>query len=125
MLNPDQEQQLKTITILYVEDEDMMRANLAILLGRKIRTVELAANGQEGVEKFQQCNPDLIITDLEMPVMNGLEMIERIREINRDVPIIILTAFSDDTHQSKHASARLIKPVMKNDLFQAILNCLP
>lgn len=124
MIGESEEQQLKTINVLYVEDEDLMRENMGMLLRRKVNSVDMAANGKEGLERFQAKRPDIVITDIEMPVMNGIEMITKIKEIDDSRPIIIITAFSDDMHRSELANARLIKPILKDDLFQTILKCI-
>lgn len=86
---------LKTLSILYVEDEQEIQELFAESFQIKFAEVYLANNGKEGLEKFIQHSPDLIITDLKMPVMDGLTMIEKIREINETIPIIVITAYSD------------------------------
>ncbi len=55
----------------------------------------IANNGEEGLEKYKKINPDIIITDIMMPKLDGLEMTKRIREENETIPIIVLSAFSD------------------------------
>ncbi len=114
------EEALKSLSVLYVEDEDLMRENMGMLLRRKVKQVYMASNGREGLEKFHTEKPDLIITDIEMPVMNGLEMIEEIRKTDPGIPIMVITAFSDESHKSDKANARLIKPILKDDLFRTI-----
>jgi DNA-binding NarL/FixJ family response regulator len=54
-----------------------------------------AQNGREAIEKAQQLNPDLVVTDLSMPVMNGLEEARVLKQLMPDVPVIIYTAYSD------------------------------
>jgi DNA-binding NtrC family response regulator len=79
--------------LLIAEDEDRMRRLLGMLLSNSGHELELAADGQQAWEKFQQTPPDLLITDLRMPNMGGMELIERVRELDPDVPIIVITAF--------------------------------
>ena len=55
----------------------------------------MAKNGQQGFEFFEKYKPDLIITDIQMPVMTGTKMIKLIKEINSNIPIVIITAFND------------------------------
>jgi YesN/AraC family two-component response regulator len=83
------------LKVLYVEDEMYLREEIATFLKRRIGKLYLAEDGAEGVAIFQRERIDLVITDLKMPSMGGLEMAKRIREIDADVPIIITTAISD------------------------------
>lgn len=86
---------LKDLTILCVEDEDGVRDSLVEYLNKRFKTVYAAFNGEDGLEKYNQDHPDIIITDIQMPVMNGLEMSRIIRETDKDIPIIIVSAFND------------------------------
>jgi DNA-binding response OmpR family regulator len=54
--------------------------------------VDLVYNGKEGLEHFESFKPDVIVSDIEMPVMNGLEMVKKIRETDTDIPIVFTTA---------------------------------
>lgn len=116
---------LKEVTVLYVEDEEQVRHNIGLALKRRVKQVELAENGQEGLDRFRTFHPDIIITDLEMPVMNGLEMIRKIREAcKRDCPIIVLTAYRDEEHFTEQADAYLYKPVIIDELETLIARLL-
>ena len=87
----------KSLSALYVEDEDQIKGIVNSLLGNLFGTMLLASNGEEGLELFNQNkdNIDIIITDINMPKMNGLEMCEAIRKVNTSVPIIITSAHND------------------------------
>lgn len=87
--------QLATISILYVEDEEIIVKAMSRFLKRSIGTVHVAQNGAEGLELFLQHRPDIVITDIQMPIMNGLEMAAEIRNIDTEVPIILTTAFNE------------------------------
>ncbi len=89
------EQLIRKLKILYVEDDLVHREELSDYLSRRVGRLYLAENGEQGLEKFETVNPDLVITDLRMPKMSGIELAEKIREINKTVPIIVLTALSD------------------------------
>lgn len=82
-----------TPLVLLVEDNNDLRAFLKVQLGEFYR-VELAENGQEGMEKAMQLLPDLILTDVMMPVMDGIQMMDRLKnEITTShIPIVLLTA---------------------------------
>ena len=86
---------LRKTNVLYVEDDDNTREELEFFLQKKVNRLFIAKNGQEGFELFEENRPDLIITDIQMPVLNGIKMIQKIKEIDASVPIIIITAFND------------------------------
>ena len=81
--------------ILLVEDEDSLRILYGMELSEMGYEIILAKDGQKAIEKFSQGNPDLVIMDLKLPDMDGLDVICRILEGNPNVPVIINTAYSD------------------------------
>ena len=85
----------KVKSILYVEDEKFVQEELAEILENFCETLYLADDGFQGLEIFYQKSPDLIISDIKMPIMDGLDMAKRIKEENPKIPIIFTTAFSD------------------------------
>lgn len=115
---------LKDLTVLLVEDEQFPREAIGRFLQSQVAAVHLAANGLEGLELFSTVQPDVVITDLEMPVMNGLEMIRRIRALSRNVPIIIATGYDDDQHKTDLADRTLIKPIVFSTLLETLESCL-
>lgn len=114
---------LKELTVLYVEDEDMMRESVVMLLKRRFKDVLVACNGAEALDIFKSNKVDVIITDLQMPVMDGMELAKHIREID-NTPIVVVSAFNDESHQVPEANGRLTKPIKKNDLFDIVLECV-
>lgn len=115
---------LKTLVVLIVEDEELMRNNLAMILKRKVKEVIVAENGKEGLEKYIERMPDIVITDLAMPVMDGSEMTRLIREKNAESCVIVVTAYSEDQHPCEGATHRLMKPLMKDRLLEAMSECV-
>ena len=85
---------LKEFKVLLVEDEEKLASLLKNCIGDKFYSFSLAKDGKEGLEKFLQINPDIIITDIMMPNLTGIEMAKEIRKLDADIPIIILSAFS-------------------------------
>ncbi len=85
------------ITVLYVEDEENIRTAISSLLTPLFKDILLAINGEDGLELFKkhQDSIDLIVTDINMPKLNGLEMLEKIKEISPFVPMLITTAHND------------------------------
>lgn len=111
-------------TVLYVEDEPVARLSIGTFLKRQVGELYLAENGREGFEFFESHRPQVVITDLEMPVMNGMEMIRRIRELDNDTPIIITTAYDDKAHRCEQADRVILKPIIFNELLKVINECV-
>lgn len=91
-------------TILHVDDSETMRQMIRMCLGAKYK-VMFANNGQEACEVFEKEKIDLIITDINMPVMNGIELIKNIRLTNKEICIMTLTTESDDDIRTKGYNA--------------------
>jgi len=86
---------LKELKVLLVEDEKNLASLLKSAIGDSFYSFSISCNGEEGLEKFIDLNPDIVITDIMMPKMTGLEMAKEIRDINPTLPIIILSAYSE------------------------------
>ena len=89
-------------TILVVDDDDDMREHIASEL-RSFFVIETACNGEEALQKIQEQRPDLIVSDVRMPGMNGFELTRKIRQDKElsDLPIILLTAITDEEKMVK------------------------
>jgi len=115
---------LKDIDILYVEDEDEIRDTLANILRRHIRNLYLASNGEQGLELFKEKKPDIVVTDIQMPIKNGMAMAREIKEIDPNIKVIITTAFGETEYLIEaieiEVSGYLIKPINKNKLFSSL-----
>lgn len=116
--------QLSELTALYVEDEPVARMSIGTFLKRQMGELYTAENGKEGLELFEAHRPRVVITDLEMPVMNGMEMIRKIRELDDGTPIIITTAYDDEAHRCDLADRVILKPIIFNELLKVIGDCL-
>ena len=86
---------LKNIVPLYVEDDENLKDEVLIGLKRRFDKIICASNGKEGLDKFREFKPDVIISDIKMPVMDGIEMSSLIRKENKNIPIVLTTAFSE------------------------------
>jgi len=86
---------LKTLKILIVEDEKRLAQLLKEAIGDYFFSVVIAKDGNEGFRKFKSIKPDIVITDIMMPLCDGLEMTTKIKEIDEYIPIIVLSAHSD------------------------------
>ena len=110
--------------ILIVEDENIARMYLKTILSKTIKEIYTASNGKEGLELFVKIKPDLIITDLEMPIMDGIEMVKQIRKTNMKIPIIVTTAYNDDEHKIDNVQGRVLKPIIINEMISKINDLL-
>ncbi len=86
---------ISKLKLLYVEDNSQIRGETTELLEEIIGSVITAENGKEGLELFLKERPDLVITDIQMPVMDGLEMVKEIRKVDKDVPVIVVSAHTE------------------------------
>ncbi|MBF0592529.1 MAG: response regulator [Nitrospirae bacterium] len=111
-------------SLLYVEDEDNVREGLLRFLQRRFKIVYTGRDGQEGLEQFKSHRPDIIITDIQMPLMDGLEMVNAIKEISPSTPVIITTAFNEIPYLMKaielHIDSYIKKPIIKEEIISAI-----
>jgi len=87
---------LKRSKVLYVEDDRVIRSIFEKSLEKLVGRLFTATNGKEGLEVFQDMKPDIVISDVSMPQMNGIEMVKQIRNIDKDVPVLITTAYDAD-----------------------------
>ena len=89
---------LKRLTILYVEDDDIIRNELSQLFANFFYQVLVAKNGKEGLRTFleNQDTIDIVLTDINMPLYNGIEMVKKIRNIDSKISVIFATAYSDN-----------------------------
>ena len=117
---------LKKTTVLYVEDDEHTREELEFFLRNKVERLYIGKNGQEGFELFEKYNPDFIVTDIQMPVLNGIDMIKKIKEKNPKVPIVIITAFNDTDYLFQaiklNVSNYLTKPLNLYSLSDVLLS---
>lgn len=86
---------LKELKILFVEDEVNISKLLKDAIAEYFYSFTVASNGEEGFQKFLSVKPDIVITDIMMPELDGLDMTIKIKEVNEETPIIVLSAFSE------------------------------
>jgi PAS domain S-box-containing protein len=114
----------KSMRILYVEDDEALQQELTLLLSDIFETIILASNGKEGLEAFKKEPYDLVITDIRMPVMDGIKMIEEIRQINPKQPIIVTSAHNEVEYLVKliHLGVDnfITKPLSSDPIFETL-----
>lgn len=114
------------LNILVVEDDLPSRVFISTILKGYFQNIFMAENGQEGLEVFKEHSPDIIVSDIGMPVMNGLDMARYIRRINPRVPIILTTAFDNKSVLLEAIelgiNSYIIKPVQKEQMITVLEN---
>ncbi|WP_416560870.1 response regulator [Limnohabitans sp. yimb22184] len=121
-----------TATILLVDDEELLRAGVQEMLEIQGYNVITAANGQHALECLDAQPIDLIITDLVMPKMNGIDFVQQLRQVRPDVPVIVVSGstrnimqrYGIDTIQVPGADASLPKPFKGVDLVAQVRQLL-
>lgn len=118
----------KKISVLYVEDEELLRNKTGSMLSKLFQNVELAVDGKDGLEKYIHNKYDIVITDISMPNMNGLELISHIRKDNPDQEIIIMSAYTEseytDQINTANVTGYIYKPVEMNQMLEILGNSL-
>jgi YesN/AraC family two-component response regulator len=114
----------KEFTLLYVEDSGLMREYVRKILEDKVKELYFAEDGKVGLDMFTQHKPDIILSDINMPNLNGLEMSKTIKESHKNQPIILLTEFEKVANLKQAIeigiSSFLSKPIQKGELIETI-----
>ncbi len=111
--------QTKVLSLLLVEDYEPLRNDMAEVLGDLFKTVTVASDGSEALKLYQEYYAtynkdfDIVVTDIQMPVMNGVELSEAIRDINADQQIIVLSAYTDSDYLIKLINLGISKFISK------------
>jgi CheY-like chemotaxis protein len=114
----------QNLSILYVEDEEDTRLQIADILRMFFKNVIVAENGKEGVEKFKTFPVDLTLSDLTMPVMDGIEMLKEILKHSPNAKAIVMTAHNTGEkllkNENLHTTDILYKPIDINKTLQLL-----
>ena len=118
----------KNIKILYVEDDEIARENGVEYLENFFEQIYEASDAIIALQLYEKYKPDIIITDIQMPKLNGLEFVKRIRQKDKDTQIIIITAFCDKDYLLKAIELGLlkylVKPVKEKEFEEALFLCV-
>jgi DNA-binding response OmpR family regulator len=117
-------EQLLPYKILFIEDEVETRQNYTVYLKTLFEEVYEAGDGQEALELYKKIKPDIMIIDINLPKMNGLEFLTKVRETDHSTKAIMLTAHTDKSFLLEATALKLtrylVKPVNRRDLKKAI-----
>lgn len=115
---------LKKLTILYAEDEKNVQKDVAGYLELVFKDVVIASDGSEAYDIFKANRPDLVLTDIDMPVLNGIELAKKIRIDDNETPIIIMTAHTKPEYLidavELNITRYLVKPFVGEELLSAL-----
>jgi len=125
MQNINSKELMKSIKILYAEDEKEARDELVDVLKRRAGKVYVADNGKKAWSMFEDYDPDIVITDIYMPEMNGLELLRKIKESGKSPAVVVISAINDvetilgavDTGIQKY----VLKPIDLKELLEVLL----
>lgn len=116
------------MTVLYAEDESGIRNGVVDLLELYVDRVFAASDGEEALAYYKLYNPDLLILDICMPKINGLEALKEIRKTDLTTPVIMLTAHTEEEYLLSavelYITKYLVKPFNKTSLLSALNECI-
>ncbi len=116
------------LKLLYVEDNDIVRDNFVEIFSRYFKNIITADNGKSALELYEKNRFDVVILDISIPEINGLNVAQKIRTLNSDIEIIMLTAYSDNEKLLQAVNLQLfsylIKPVKQEDLDRTLKNVI-
>ena len=111
----------KDITVLFVEDVQFTHELMKLLLEDDVKELYLASNGKEGLDIYKEKKPDIILTDIGMPIMDGIEMSREIKRLDPNQPIAVITAFNEKSYiqdaKDIGIDRYILKPIEKDNIF--------
>lgn len=120
-------EQYKNLKVLYVEDEEFIRRNATSYLKRLFHNVYEASDALNAMDMIEKYHPHIVITDIKMPKLNGLDMIRKVRESDDKTQFIVLTAFTDTDYLLDAIDLGLVKyltkPIRHETIYPLLLKC--
>lgn len=113
---------LKSLTILYAEDDLVIQESTSRILKMFFKEVFIANNGNEAIEIYQRYKPNILMLDYVMPNLDGYQTAKLIREINKKIPIIIVSAYTDKDKLLNAIELNLIRYIEKPILYDDLMN---
>ncbi|MEA2018628.1 MAG: response regulator transcription factor [Campylobacterota bacterium] len=128
MINSEVKKILKALTLLYIEDEKSIRDSLCSTLKLIFKEVIDTPTAEEALIIFDEKTPDIVLSDINLPSMSGIELTQKIRKKNVEIPIILLTAYTDTSILLDATKLKLIsyltKPVIFDELYQSFIDAI-
>lgn len=119
---------LKKLTILYIEDDTDALEQTEFFLSKYCTNILTATNGMDGIDLYNKFEPDIIISDIRMPILDGISMIKEIRNTNIFIPIILITAYDQNSYLKESINLSIdgyiTKPIEPFILIERILKCV-
>jgi DNA-binding response OmpR family regulator len=116
--------QLSKYSVLYAEDESGVRKNVAEMLELLFKEVYVACDGEEAYLLFEEHHPDIVITDIKMPKLTGIELAKKIRKKDESTQILVISAHTEVDYMLEAVELSLIryivKPITETKLFEAL-----
>ncbi|MGP2656151.1 response regulator transcription factor [Malaciobacter sp. WC5094] len=121
-------EKFKNIRLLYVDDEDLIRENAIEYLNRYFDEVYESRDGLEALQLIEKVKPHIVITDIKMPNLNGIELAKKIRQSDKKTQIIIATAHTDTNFLITAVELQLVKymvkPILETKLISVLKSCI-
>jgi DNA-binding response OmpR family regulator len=111
---------LKQKSILFVDDDRQTVEAIQKKLNSKFGTAYFAYDGQEGLELFNKYKPDIIISDIEMPLLNGIELLKYVKKAATNTLFFIISGYTQESVDAKDADAFFVKPFYTKEVFAKI-----
>jgi diguanylate cyclase (GGDEF)-like protein len=115
---------MNDFTLLYVEDNKIIQKIVKVILQTHFKEIYLADDGEKGIKLYQEKNPDIVLADISMPNMNGLDMISKIKELNSNQRIALLTGYNNITYLNKAINMGvdkyILKPIQPKQMLDAL-----
>ena len=115
------------IRLMIVDDERLAIEDLSTIVDWNAYGFEIVAtafNGAQAFTKFMQLRPQLVITDIKMPIMDGIELIQKIREVDRQVALLLLTAYADFSYARKAIQLGITDYIIKSEITEQSMGAL-
>ena len=114
----------KTMRLLYAEDNELVRDASVVVFNDIFKEVIVASDGEDAIEKFYENEIDIIISDINMPRLNGLDMAKRIRDFDKEIPILVLSAHNETDYFTRSIQldidGYLLKPMKVSNLLESL-----